>query len=315
MSRRMLHAALGLFLVTSLAPGAAQAQVGGLVKKKAVEKATGKKDTAAAVAKPAKQRCDASKMVITSDVVGRYLKGVDARNAMEQKLAKEPGPTGAYYAAVLKRRLIEKRKAEFDLRRGPDWEKHLAIQKRMMEGDATAVSAYTTLSQSLDPNSVSLPELEWETHQKTNAAMDSTVRVTGNFSECDWLDLGERLPRLVWILAQDANAKDLQGYGTAGEAGAVKPRIAELARAMNIKYQSPEDLARLKKLEEEDKAKAAAAPSSGNPQLDCMARVQGEYMKAHQKEFDAASEKEDMATLMRLSREATDEAMKKCPSD
>jgi hypothetical protein len=313
MSRRVLYAALGFFLIMSLTPGAAQAQLGGLVKKKAVEKATGKKDTDAA--KPAKPKCDASRMVITSDVVGRYLKGLEARSAMEQKLAKEPGPTGAYYAAVLKRRLIEQRKAEFDLRRGPDWEKHQALQKRLMQGDTAAYSAQAALSQSLNPNSVSLPELDWQAQQQSRASMDSTTRVTGNFSDCDWIDLGERLPRLVWIIAQNENAKDFQGYGTAGEAAAIKPRIAELARAMDIKYESAEVRARKAELARQDSAKAAAPPTSGNPQIDCLARVQGEYMKAHQKEFDAASEKEDVATLMRLSQEALAEAMKKCPSD
>jgi hypothetical protein len=48
--------------------------------------------------------------------------------------------------------------------------------------------------------------------------------------------------------------------------------------------------------------------------VDCLAKVQGEYLKAHQKEFDAASEKEDVAVLMQLSQAATAEAMRKCPS-
>jgi len=305
----MLHAALGCFLIVSLTPGAAQAQLGGLVKKKAVEKATGKKETEAA-----KPKCDASKMVITSDVVGRYLRGLEARNAMEQKLAKEPGPTGAYYAAVLKRRLIEQRKAEFDLRRGPDWEKQEALQKRLIQGDTAAYSAQAALAQSLNPNSVPLPELDWNSQQKSHASMDSTTRVTGNFSDCDWIDLGERLPRLVWIIAQNENAKDFQGYGTAAEAAAIKPRIAELARAMDIKYESVEVRARKAELARQDSAKAAAPPTTGDPQMDCMSRVQTEYLKAHQKELDAASEKQDMATLMGLTQAAAAEAMKKCPS-
>jgi hypothetical protein len=144
--------------------------------------------------------------------------------------------------------------------------------------------------------------------------MDSTMKATGKFSDCDWLSLSERLPRMTYIIVEDANAKDFQGYGTAGEAAVIKPRVAELARAMNIKYDSPEVLARRRQLAKEDSAKAAAGPSSGNAQVDCIARVQGEYLKAHQKEFDAASEKQDVAVLMRLSQAATAEAARQCPS-
>lgn len=311
--RRLVPACLALAVLYSGAP-VAHAQLGGLVKKKAVEKATGKKDTTATATGKAKPKCDASSLVITSDVVDRYLRGAAAVTAMEAKLAKEPGPTGAYYAAVLKRRALEKRKEDFDLRRGPDWEKHQALEKRLQEGDTTVIMAYATFQQSIDPNSVQLPQVEWETQQKTNATMDSTMRATAKFSDCDWLSIGERLPRMVYIIVQDANAKDFQGYGTAGEAAVVKPRVAELARAMNIKYDSPEVLARRRQLAKEDSAKAVTPPSSGNAQVDCMARVQGEYLKAHQKEFDAASEKQDVAVLMRLSQAATAEAMQKCPS-
>jgi hypothetical protein len=310
--RRLVPAGLALAVLLAGVP-VAHAQLGDLVKKKAVEKATGKKDTTAAAGAKAKPKCDASSLVITADVVDRYLEGAAAVSVMEQKLAKEPGPTGAYYAALLKRRAIEKRKEEFDLRRGPDWEKSQALQKRLQQGDTAAITAYSAFSQSINPNSVEVPQVAWETQQKTNATMDSTARAAGKFSDCDWLALSERLPRLVYIIAQDASAKDFQGFGTAGEAAVVKPRIAELARAMNIQYDSPGVLARRKQLKEEDEARAAAPPTSGDPYVDCMARVQGEYLKAHQKEFDAASEKQDVAVLMQLSQAAAAEAMKKCP--
>jgi hypothetical protein len=313
--RRLLPLSLAFTMLFVALPDA-HAQLGGLVKKKATEKVTGKKDTVAtAGAKPAKAKCDASKMVITSDVVDRYLRGFAARDAMEQKLAKEPGPTGAYYAAVFKRQALEKRKLEFDLRRGPDWQKYEALQKRVMEGDTSAITAYATFPQSIDPNSVEIPQLAWEDQQKANARMDSTVKATGKFSDCDWLDLGERFPRIVAILIQDPNARDFQGWGTASEGAAVKPRVVELGRALGFKAaESPEVTARRAQLAREDSAKAAAPPTSGNAYVDCLAKVQGEYLKAHQKEFDAASEKEDVAVLMQLSQAATAEAMRKCPS-
>jgi hypothetical protein len=313
--RRLLPLSLAFTMLFVALPDA-HAQLGGLVKKKATEKVTGKKDTVAtAGAKPAKAKCDASKMVITSDVVDRYLRGFAARDAMEQKLAKEPGPTGAYYAAVFKRQALEKRKLEFDLRRGPDWQKYEALQKRVMEGDTSAITAYATFPQSIDPNSVEIPQLAWEDQQKANARMDSTVKATGKFSDCDWLDLGERFPRIVAILIQDPNARDFQGWGTASEGAAVKPRVVELGRALGFQAaESPEVKARRAQLAKEDSAKAAAPATSGNPYVDCLGKVQAEYMKAHQKEFDAATEKEDVTTLIRLSQAATAEAMQKCPS-
>jgi hypothetical protein len=145
--------------------------------------------------------------------------------------------------------------------------------------------------------------------------MDSTVKATGKFSDCDWLDLGERFPRIVAILIQDPNARDFQGWGTASEGAAVKPRVVELGRALGFQAaESPEVKARRAQLAKEDSAKAAAPATSGNPYVDCLGKVQAEYMKAHQKEFDAATEKEDVTTLIRLSQAATAEAMQKCPS-
>lgn len=307
MSRRVTCAVLGVVLALFTVPAAGYAQLGGLVKKKAAEKVTGKKDTVGTAATGGQVKCDASKVVITSDLVDRYLKGAAARDAMEQKLAKEPGPTGAYYAALLKRREIEKRKYEFDLRRGPDWEKQVAIQKRLEKGDTAAYSAQYALTQSLDPNKLPLTPPEWETQRKTNASLDSIWKGEAQISDCDWADLiqtRETLPRMVWILAENPSATDFQGFGTAKEGAVLRPRIAELARAMQIKYVSLEDKARLKKFEEEDKAKAEARAagqvSTGDPKTDCMAKVQKEWSKAHQAEIDKAQEAGDNATVIRL---------------
>ncbi len=159
---RVMYAVLGVVLALFTVPAAGHAQLGGLVKKKAVEKATGKQDTVAVAGKPAKEKCDPSSMVITSDVVDRYLKSLGASEAAQQKLAKEPGKTGAYYSALFKQRAAVKRKAEFDRRRGPDWEKFQALEKRMLSGDTAAIMPYSTFAQSLDPNQVQVPQLEWE---------------------------------------------------------------------------------------------------------------------------------------------------------
>jgi hypothetical protein len=315
--RRHQPACLALALLL-MAVSVANAQLGAL-KKKAVDKATGK-DTVATAAK-AKPKCDASSMAITADVVDRYLKSMAARNAEMQRLAKEPGKTGAYYSAVLQRETIYRRKADYDLHKGPDWEKHKALQKRFKSEltsgkDPTAtMQEDNALTESLNPGRVQIPDLDWQSQERGNFRMDSTQQAAGKFSDCDWTDLGERLPRTISMLVSDPKTKDFQGYVTEKEAAAIRPRIPELARAMGMNYVSPEDEARLKKEKEDEEAQAAAAaqPSTGDPRLDCMAKVQGEWSKRHKKELDAAQG--DAAALMKLSMDMNSEAMAKCQSE
>ena len=152
-----------------------------------MEKVKGK-DTVAVAGKAAKPKCDASSMVITGDVVDRYLKSQAAAGAEMQKLAKEPGKTGAYYSALLQHLAVKRRKAEYDLHRGPDWEKHVALQKRFVsEANAGKDPGPTlredyALTESLNPGRVQIPELEWEDQPKGNARVDSTMMVAGGFS-------------------------------------------------------------------------------------------------------------------------------------
>src|SRR4029453_14175566 len=261
---RPLPVCLSLLLLAA-AP-AAHAQVGGIVKK-ATGQVTGKK-TDSTTTPAAKPKLDPTSIVITKNVVDSYLKSLSARDAEVQKLAKAPGATGAYYSAILKRQAIQKRKDEFDLQQGPDWDKYQAIQKRLMVGDTTAIPDQIALSQSLDPSSVQIPQLDWQSQQNANASIDSTMRVAGGFSPCDWQDLGERMPRLVQILAQDPNATNFQGYGTPKEAAAVQPKVPQLAPLLHISLASQE---RAKK---QAPAAATKPASSGDTQMDGRARAQ-----------------------------------------
>lgn len=301
---------LAITLVFAVVP-ATHAQLGGL-KKKVVDKATGRDTVAVAGKGTAKPKCDASSMVITSDVVDRYLKGLAAQEALMQKLAKEPGPTGAYYAAVLKRQAVQRRRDEYDLHRGPDWQKQQALTKRLMAGDTAAIRASATLGESLEPSHVEVPQLSWDDQQQGNARMDSTMKAAGQFTDCDWLSLGERLPRLAWTLIDDPDSKAFKDWGTASEAAAVRPRVVELARAMQIKYVSPADKARLAKEEADAKAAAAAPPTTGDPFLDCVAKAQAEWAKRHKAEMDKAQESQDVAALMSISIQMNQEAAAKC---
>jgi hypothetical protein len=313
----MRHSCL-LFLPLALLlaqPLPATAQFGA-IKKKIVDKAAGKPAEPAAAAKP---KCDNSSAVITSDVVDRYLKALAARDLELQKLAKEPGQTGAYYSALLKRQAVQRRRDEYDLHKGPDWERHKALQKsqqkKMMQGEPTYQEDFqqdAQLTQSLDPNQVKLPELEWETQRQGNERLDAAMMKAGGFSECDWAGgASERLPRLVWFLANDPDTKDLQGAGSPQEGAAVKARLAELARGLGYRYISPADKARLKAEEEEAKRQANQPPSTGDPQRDCMAKVQTDFYAAHKAEFDAAEKSKDVNAAMKLSQQMALE-MAKC---
>jgi hypothetical protein len=294
---------LGLLILAAVS--AANAQVGGIVKK-ATGQVTKKTDSTQTAAPAAKPKCDPSSMVISNDVVDRYLQALNAQSAAVQTLAKQPGATGAYYSAVLQRQAIQKRKDEFDQQQGPDWAKHQAIQKRLMAGDTTAIRDQVALSQSLDPYSVQIPQLDWQSQQNASAAMDSTMRTAGGFSPCDWQDLGERIPRLVQILAQDPNATNFQGYGTPKEAAAVNPKVPQLAPLLHISLNSPEG--RQKKAAP---AAAAQPASSGNPQMDCIQKAQTDWSTKHQAELEAASKAQDMNTIMKLNSELQTE-MAKC---
>jgi hypothetical protein len=135
--------------------------------------------------------------------------------------------------------------------------------------------------------------------------MDSTMRIAGGFSPCDWQDLGERMPRLVQILAQDPNATNFQGYGTTKEAAAVQPKVPQLAPLLHISLASEE---RAKK---QAPAGATQPASSGTLRWIAWPRAQADWSKKHQAELEAASKAQDMNTIMKLNSELQTE-MAKC---
>jgi hypothetical protein len=282
----------------------AHAQLGGL-KKKVADKVAGKKpDTTTTAAATTKPRCDKSSIVITGDVVGRYLKALSARDAEIRKMAGEPGQIGAYYAADFKRKEVTRRKAEFDLRRGADWERYKVLYPKMVHADQAATQQQQALMDTLNPGRIQVPELDWEAQQKGNARLDSVAIQASGISACDFggTGLGERMPRLVNILVTDPNTRDFQGFATPQEGAAVKARITELAAAMGyVKTQEPTEAEKAHVKEEDDKL-VEASMMTGDPSTDCAIKFNNAFMKKHQAEMEKVSKDKDMQGAAKLSR-------------
>jgi hypothetical protein len=277
-----------------LLPASAGAQLGTL-KKKVVDKATSKPDTTTATAKAPK--CDASSLVITDEVVTRYLKALGAREAQMVKLSKQPGDVGKYYSAYLRKRELRRRNEVFNLHKGPDWEKYQAILKRMYAGDPKASEEQLALSQEMDANNLQVPDLPWETQQKGTTQIDDSMRVAAGFSQCDWTNgVQERLPRIVdYLTADPVDQSYVKTLATPKEASAVQAHLPELARGLEIRYTSPEDKARLE-------AEAKQPATTGNAQQDCVIKASQEFSDKHKPELDAAQKSQDMNALVTLSQ-------------
>jgi hypothetical protein len=285
-----------LLAATLLHPAPVSAQLGG-IKKRVTDRVAGRTDTTKA--KPA---CDASGLVITADVVDRYIKSFTARDAELTRVAREPGETGQYWTAWLKRRDIERRKREYDLHRGPDYQKLRALQARFMGGDASAQREQQALVEELNPNRIELPDLGWETQQQGNQRADKAQREAGGFSECDWTNgIVERLPRMTYSLldgSADGERLALE-TGTKAEVAALKARIPDLARVMELSYQTEAERRQIAK--EDSLANQRMLESQLGPERSCAVRASNEFMARHKAEFDQANEKGDTAALTRLS--------------
>lgn len=319
--RRIIAACFSLALLLAVA-GPGQAQLGGL-KKKIADKVTKKPDTTVVAGTGSgRPKCDKSSIVITGDVVDRYLKGLAARKAEVQKISREPGPIGDYHAASLRRQAVERRKTEFELRRGPDWERYKPLYLKMVKGDQEALKAQQALSDSLDPSRVQVPNLEWESQQKGNARLDSVAIAASGVSACDWggTGLGERIPQLVNILVNDPETKDLQGFGTPQEGAAVKSRLKELSTALGYRgrdqSKTEADQARTEAeqahIKEEDEKLVEASMMTGDAYTDCASMTTREYMKKHQAELDKLSKDKDVNGIMNFSRLQQQEVAKQC---
>ncbi len=284
-----------LLAVALLHPAPVSAQLGG-IKKRVTDRVTGRTDTTTKA-----KACDASGLVITADVVDRYIKSFTARDAELTRLAREPGETGRYWTAWLKRREIERRKREYDLHRGPDYQKFRALHARLMTGDAAALQEQQALAEELNPNRVELPDLGWETQQQGNHRADKAQRDAGGFSECDWTNgIVERVPHMAYSL-MDGSAEGEQTAlqrGTKAEVAALKARVPDLARVLELPYQTEAERRQIAR--EDSLANQRAYESQVGPEQACATRVGGEFMAKHKAEFAQANEKGDTQALMRL---------------
>ncbi len=299
-----------------IAPTRAAAQLGA-IKKKATEQLPGQQPKPTGV-KPA-PKCDASTIVITTDVADRYLKSLAAGDAELAKLAKEPGEVGHYYTVYNQRQVIQRQKEDHRLHRRPAWESYhqrrKAIYQRLMKGDMKAQAELEALEQEVNPTLPSLPENAWESTRQGNARMDSVMLKAGGFSECDWKRIAGDPPTISYIVSnlvsnRAAAADNLKGVATAAEIKAVDPRLPELARALGYDYETAADRAQLAADSVMLEKEAKQPVLTGDPMTDCVNKASAEFMEKHKAEFEAASKKSDQTELMRLAQLQSKEAAK-----
>jgi hypothetical protein len=304
---RRASVSLPLLLLLAL-PAALSAQFGN-IKKKVTDAA---KPPATQPAPGAQPKCDASTLVITPEVVDRYLKALAAGDGEMARLAKQPGDTGKYWSAYLRAQQQQQRKLEFDAHRGPDWQKYQGYQARIEKGDTTAVQPMVAIQRDVDAQ-VQMPDVSWEVQRAGNNRLDEVKRQAGGFSVCDWTNgIQEKLPRTVQALANNDDQKQveqqLSGQVTPAEISAVKPKLSELARELGIRYRSPEDRKR------EQQEQQAAVQRQMDPRSACLVKASQAFADAHKTELEAAQKAGDVNAMLKLSQLQQAE-MAKCYSN
>jgi hypothetical protein len=275
-------------------------------------------------AKPPK--CDAGAPTVTDDLVARYMKALQARDSMMGVIAKENSPTGQYYAALMQQRSLQRRENDFDNQLGPDWDKYLALQKRVQSGDTSAARQMQGVKP--DPQSVTLPHLPWETQKAGNDRLDVAAEHAADFDYCGWTAVVDVMPMLVGALANNPNAtsQQISAWGhpngfSAAEIAAVKAHRIELARLLGVRYKSDAMLAAQNAPPPAAAMPAGAAATAGMGSMTFAACFQKEskpaqdYAAAHKADMEAAQKAGDTAKLMQYAQtmsQLQNAAMAKC---
>ena len=267
------------------------------------------KDQQTTAAKPS---CDISTVVISNEVVSRYLKALDARDAEIRSIAKENSAAGRYYAAVLKQQDEKRRWNDFQAGVGPDY----AREQEAFKKAKTDVNAYKTvveIEQSVKPSETKLPELSWDDQKTANDRIDVAMQKAGNFEACDWAGVTDVVPAVTYAINENPSAKPSDvhvGRSTgvsADELAAVRAKRVDLAKGLGIAYKT-DSVATAEK-----SGRATKRVEVGNDPMaayrlctEVEMKPSQDYIAQHQAEIDAAQKSGDYQKVAEISAKANE---------
>jgi hypothetical protein len=261
----------------------------------------------------AKPKCDISTVVVSNDVVSRYLKSLDARDAEIRSIAKENSAIGRYYAAVLKQQDEKRRWNDYQAGIGPDYAKEQEALKKAKGGDVNGYKVAVEVQRSVQPSDTKLPETSWEDQKAGNDRIDAAMQKAGDFEACDWTGVTDVIPPMAYAVAEDPNVKpsDLHiGRPTgvsADELAAVRAKRVELAKGLGISYKSD---AQVKEGTSDRATKSTSVDTSPmaayNLCISTEMKPSLDYTEAHKGEIEAAQKAGDYAKMAEISSKAND---------
>ncbi len=267
------------------------------------------KDQQTTAAKPS---CDISTVVISNDVVSRYLKSLDARDAEIRSISKENSAIGRYYAAVFKQQDEKRRWNDFQAGVGPDYVREQEAFKKA-KTDVNAYKTVVEIENSVKPSDTKLPELSWDDQKAANDRIDTAMRKAGNFESCDWAGVTDVVPPIAYAVNENPNLKPADvhvGRSTgvsADELAAVRAKRVELAKGLGIGYKT-DSVATAEK-----SGRATKPVVVGNDPMAAYSlctqtemKPSQDYIAAHQAEIDAAQKTGDYQKVAEISAKAND---------
>jgi hypothetical protein len=261
---------------------------------------------------PAKPKCDISTVVISNEVVTRYLKALDARDAEIRSIAKENSAMGRYYAAMFKQQDEKRRWNDFQAGVGPDYVREQEAFKKA-KTDVNAYKTVVEIEQSVRPSDTKLPETSFEDQKTANDRIDAAMRKAGNFEDCDWAGVNDVVPAVTYAISENPNLKPADvhvGRSTgvsADELAAVRAKRMDLAKGLGIAYKSDSVATAEKSGRATKRIEVGTDPMAAyNLCTQIETKSSLDYIAQHQAEIDAAQKTGDYQKVAEISAKANE---------
>ena len=253
----------------------------------------------------AKPKCDMSSVVVSNDVVSRYLKSLNARDAEIRSIAKENSAIGRYYAAVIKQQDEKRRWNDYQAGVGPDYTKEQEALKKAKGGDVNGYRVAVEVQRSVQPSDTKLPETSFEDQKAGNDRIDAAMKKAGDFDDCDWSGVTDVVPVVTYAVVQDSTVKPSDVHVgrptgvSADELAAVRAKRVELAKGLGLSYNTD---GRQTKSGGADTSPMAAY----NLCISIEMKPSLDYTEAHKGEMEAAQKAGDYAKMAEIAAKAND---------